>query len=48
MGEPLDKGIIDNSASPWGAPALLVEKPGDSYRFLVDNRDFNNVTRVGS
>lgn len=29
-----------------GTPALVVQKPGVSYRFFVDNRKLNSVTRV--
>lgn len=46
VNELLDAEIIEHSTSPWGAPALLVEKPDGSYRFVVDYRDLNRVTRI--
>lgn len=46
VNELLENDIIEHSTSPWGAPALLVRKPDGSYRFVVDFRDLNKVTRV--
>lgn len=37
LDELLDKGIIKHSKSPWGAPALLVEKPDGSFRRVADS-----------
>lgn len=44
--EMLEKDIIEHSTSPWGAPALLVQKADGSFRFVIDYRDLNKVTRV--
>lgn len=46
VNELIGKGIVEHSTSPWGAPALLVEKPDGSFRFVVDYRDLNKVTRI--
>ena len=40
----LDKGYIRPSASPWGCPALFVNKRDDSLRLCVDYRPLNAVT----
>ena len=42
--EPLDKGFIRPSASPWGCLALFVKKKDDSLRLGVDYRPLNAVT----
>jgi hypothetical protein len=40
----LDKGYIHPSTSPWGCPALFVEKKDKELRLCVDYRPLNAVT----
>jgi hypothetical protein len=40
----LDKGYIHPSTSPWGCPALFVEKKDKELRLCVDYRLLNAVT----
>ena len=42
--ELLDKGLIWSSASPWGAPVLLVKKKDSSQWLCIDYRELNHVT----
>ncbi|WVZ70372.1 hypothetical protein U9M48_019046 [Paspalum notatum var. saurae] len=42
--EQLDKGFIRPSSSPWGCPALFVEKDQGGKRLCVDYRPLNAVT----
>ncbi|KAH0776329.1 hypothetical protein KY290_007740 [Solanum tuberosum] len=40
----LDKGFIQPSISPWGAPVLFVRKMDRSLRMCIDYRQLNKVT----
>lgn len=42
--EFLAAGLISESHSPYAAPAILVKKKDDTYRFVVDYRKLNLIT----
>ena len=42
--ELLDKGFIQPSFSPWGAPVLFVKKKDGSLHLSIDYRQINKVT----
>ena len=42
--EMLQKGYIRPSSSPWGSPAIFVDKKDGSLRMCVDYRQLNDVT----
>ena len=41
----LNKGIIQESNSPWSQPLVIITKKDGSPRFCVDFRNLNNITR---
>ena len=40
----VDKGFIQSSVSPWGAPVLFVKKKNGTMRLCIDYRQLNKVT----
>jgi len=40
----LEKGFIQPSSSPWGAPVLIVKKKDGSFWLCIDYRGINQVT----
>ena len=45
LDEMLKTGVIEPSNSPWSSPVCLVKKRDETYRFCIDYRRVNDVTK---
>ena len=48
VNDMLQRGIIQESVSPWSAPVVLVKKKNGETRFCIDFRLINKITRKDS
>ena len=48
LDEMLQQGIIEESSSPWMAPAVCIPKKSGEVRLCIDYRELNKRTRGGA
>ena len=48
VGKLIHQGILQRSHSPWSSPVILKMKPDGTYRFLVDFRQLNSISKKDS
>eukprot|EP00794_Sanderia_malayensis_P014447 gene14447-biopygen11547 len=46
VNDMLHQGVIQPSTSPWASPVVLVKKKDGSFRFCIDYRKLNHVTKI--
>ena len=44
----LEQGVIERAQSPWNSPILIIQKENEEYRFVIDLRAVNRLTKKGS